>query len=170
MGPGGIPLRHSRRIRAMCRARAYLGSFSFSGFCILAGALEPRLPFCCDRPAIPSSLPSSLSPSGWRPWSCPAGGGSRSRRGCPSPSRRWPYWTPRSRSPRPTRGSWHGAGSPHWAWPTWPLAIAKDTLNSLWAEGTHNVFNCWHHQLDCRSKSRVHPRPSWASRWSRWRS
>jgi hypothetical protein len=179
MGLGGIPARLSRRIRAMCKAKAYLGSFSFSGFCILAGALGPRLPFCCDLPAMPSSPPSSLSPSGWWLWGCSPSRRSRSSRGWPTPSRSWPYRCSGTRSPRPTRGPWRRARSPHWAWPSWPLTVTKDALNGLWAEGSHNIFNGRHHQLDCRSKSRVHPRPSWpswaprpswASRWRWWRS
>ena len=116
-----------------------------------------------------SSHPSSVSWSGSWPWGC-----SPSRRpwsrGWSTPSGCWPWRaTPRHHSPGPTSGPWRRAGSPHWAWPSGPLAIAEDTLYVLWAEGSHNTFNGWHHQLDCRSKSGVHPGPTGTSRWRRWR-
>jgi hypothetical protein len=150
-------------------ANTNLGSFKRS-FCSWVSRVGSRRIFVS---AI-SNHPSSLSPSGRRPWSCPPGRRPWSR-GWSTPSGCWPWRaTPRHHSPRPTWGSWRRAGSPHWAWPSWPLAVAEDTLYVLRAEGSHNTFNGWHHQLDCRSKSWVHPRPSWppgpsrASRWRRW--
>lgn len=52
MGPVGTPARRSRLARAIWRAKAYLGSFSFSGCLTFAGAVDVRRPLCCGRPAM----------------------------------------------------------------------------------------------------------------------
>ena len=140
---------------AAFRAIIYLGSLK-RFFC-------SAVSFFGVLPAI-SNHPPSLSRSGPWPWSCSPCRRPRSSWSCPTPSGSWPC-----RNPVPINWPWCRA-APHWAWPSWTLTITEYALNVLWAESLHNVLDCWHHQLNCRNKSRVHPIPSWASRWRWWRS